>query len=164
MLQIENETDLRHWLRDNIGPKISIQWIEPSKYGSSIGQPDCTISYGTTKISLELKVWDLTRNGIRCKMRPVQRRWHHVNNRNGTLTAVLAYVKDQYIILVRGDHVPLRDYASDPNSGCKGGHLIYRIIYYDYDDDYLSYYNKKLNLKNCLFNNEHNFWDNYGEL
>ena len=129
---IKDELGLRHWLKEHLTTKARIQWVEPSIYGSSIGSPDCHIYMCSEKISLELKYWEEKRRGILCKVRPVQRRWHHVNFASGVLCGVLACVEtkssNKYIILVRGDHVPKRDYADDPDSGCYGGKLDYEVV------------------------------------
>jgi hypothetical protein len=130
--KMENELQLRHWLAEQLSPPITIQWIEPGRYGSSIGAADCNVKCGLVLVSLELKIWETTKKGVKCKMRPVQRRWHHVSMRKGQRTAVLASVGN-YIILVRGDHVPLRDYAIDKNSGVEDGELIFVSIFMDLD-------------------------------
>jgi hypothetical protein len=124
-MKIENisrETDLREWLSENIvhcEGRIVINWIEPSRYGSSVGQPDCTItSSGMNVIGLELKYLLKTRRGIKWTVRPSQRRYHHMLMKHGGRSALLAWVPAEYrMLLVRGDKIPLRDYVDDPNSG-----------------------------------------------
>jgi hypothetical protein len=142
---MKTETELREWLRDNIDSNVTIQWIEPGRYGSSIGAADCNLKCGQNIVSIELKIWEEKRTGIQCKMRPVQRRWHHVSMRNGSRTAVLASIIYRHrIILVRGDHVPLRDYASNKASGCPGGDLMFSSVFMD--------------LSRLLFDESYGFW------
>lgn len=125
MPNIHVEADLRKWLGDVCRQnKIAIQWVEPGPYGSSIGAPDAHLTFKGQSVSLELKRFKVTvAKGICCTLRPVQRRWHHVNYNNGTKCAVLAELDTEAVILIRGDHVPLRDYACYPNSGCEDGKL-----------------------------------------
>jgi hypothetical protein len=127
-MNIENittENDLRDWLRDNIHycqGRLTLKWIEPSKYGSSVGQPDCKISKGSDEIGVELKYLLTTRNGIKWTIRPSQRRYHYMHMRNGGKSALLAYIPaDNRLILIRGNKIPLRDYANHPDSGCIDG-------------------------------------------
>jgi hypothetical protein len=131
------ERDLRKWLRDNIENNVTVQWIEPGKYGSTMGAADCNLKCGQSVVSVELKIWKENRNGIKCEMRPIQRRFHHISMKKGARTAVLAHVSGSILysprtILVRGDHVPLRDYASHKDSGCPNGQLIYSTIFMDF--------------------------------
>ena len=147
---MENELDLRHWLKANLDRRASIQWIEPGKYGSSIGVPDCYVTLDGNKVGLELKYFTEKKRGILCKVRPIQRRWHHIAYEEGTKCAVLAVVdtlhRDQIIILIRGDKVPKRDYADDPSSGCANGKLDMDIV-------------TQLNLNELLFALSYGFWD-----
>jgi hypothetical protein len=121
---ISSEPDLRQWLRDHIDwaeGRLKLTWIEPSIYGSSVGQPDCTISSEGEKIGVELKYLLKTRKGIKWTVRPSQRRYHHMHMRNGGKSALLAYIPaENRLILVRGNNIPLRDYISDPASGFAG--------------------------------------------
>ena len=143
-IDIHNESDLRTWLTENVSPKVSIQWVEPGRYGSTIGAADAHLSCGTLAVSLELKIWETTRRGIKCVMRPIQRRWHHMSMRSGKRTAILAHIKNGQIILVRGDHIPLRDYADDARSGCKDGSLEHSTVFTD--------------LNRLLFDESYEFW------
>lgn len=122
------ELDLRHWLRDRVGEsgrKYTVKWIEPSKWGSSVGQPDCRLTCGRESVDVELKHLYLKTKGIEWKVRPVQRRYHHMGMREGRRSALLASVEMKkglvILILIRGDKIPLRDYASHPDSGCANG-------------------------------------------
>jgi hypothetical protein len=145
---IVDETNLRQYVRNNVENNIEIQWVEPGKYGSSMGAADCNLKCGQRIVSLELKIWKETRNGIKCEMRPVQRRWHHMTMRRGGRTAVLAHIINSFqtnrMILVRGDHIPLRDYSSHPQSGCADGQLIYSSIFLDFS--------------RLLFDESYGFW------
>jgi hypothetical protein len=127
-MKLENvcsEGDLRKWLTDQIFEcegRLKLEWIEPAKYGSSIGSPDCKIKYNDQSVGLELKYLLNTKKGIKWTVRPAQRRYHHMNIMNGGRSALLAFVSaNQELHLVRGDHIPLRDYASDKESGCVHG-------------------------------------------
>lgn len=142
-MNINDELDLRHWFKKEIGLQVQIQWVEPAKYGSTVGVPDCYANCGSAKVGIELKIWERTKNGIKCKMRPIQRRWHHMNMKSGGRSAVLAHVHQQFI-LVRGDHIPLRDYASHKDSGCSDGQLMYETIFMD--------------LPRLLFDESYGFW------
>ena len=147
---INLELDLRHWLKENVDKKARIQWIEPGKYGSSIGAPDCYVHLGHEKVGIETKYFVEKRRGIMCKVRPVQRRWHHIAYQGGTKCAILAAVVgvngEKFIILIRGDKVPKRDYADDESSGCKNGKLEMSIV-------------TKENLNRLLFDDSWGFWD-----
>jgi hypothetical protein len=119
---ITSEGDLRNWLTDQIFEcegRLGLEWIEPAKFGSTIGAPDCKIKYGISSIGLELKYLISTKKGIKWAVRPAQRRYHHMLAFHGGRSALMAFIAaKQELYLVRGDHIPLRDYASDPQSGC----------------------------------------------
>jgi hypothetical protein len=86
---------------------------------------------GSEKVDVELKYLERTRKGTKFTLRPSQRRFHHISMKNKIKTSLLAVerVNDRNILfLVRGDHIPLRDYASDPDSGCANGEVIRTII------------------------------------
>jgi hypothetical protein len=117
---IVDEGGLRHWLRDNC--RLQLEWVEPSKYGSSVGAPDVKITHGSDVVGLELKCLTRTRKGIKWTVRPAQRRYHRMTALHGGRSAVLASI-DGELVLVRGGDVPLRDYASDPDSGCPNGEV-----------------------------------------
>jgi hypothetical protein len=133
---MRHETELRQWLTDSLSPKTNIQWVEPGRYGSTMGAADCILKQKATSVYLELKVWEEKRRGIKCEMRPIQRRWHRVTYRHNSRCAVLVNLKGTDInFLIRGDHVPLRDYSSDPESGCKNGVLIFTyVMSFDVED------------------------------
>lgn len=136
------ENELRAYVNSLIrGTGINVQWVEPGRFGSTMGAADCILKLGVMSISLELKIWEVTRNGIRCEMRPVQRQWHHNTMKNGGRCAVLFNLKGTTEMgLVRGDHVPLRPYASDKMSGCHDGKLRHMRFFGDFrwlmDDDF----------------------------
>ena len=133
---IKEELDLRHWLSDELSPDkpngLRLEWIEPGRYGSSEGAPDCKITVHRQTISLELKHLYMKSKGIEWKVRPVQRRWHHMGAKFGNRSALLASLDNGtgfiQLLLIRGDRIPLRDYASDPSSGCVNGKAIYDIL------------------------------------
>jgi hypothetical protein len=120
-----SENDLRTWLTEQseMIRGIQLDWVEPGKYGSTMGQPDVNLKIGGTTIGLELKYLLTTRKGIKFTVRPVQRRYHHMTVKRGGKSALLAIEAGPVnkLFLVRGDKIPLRDYVSDPDSGCKGG-------------------------------------------
>jgi hypothetical protein len=121
---IKSETDLRDWLKEHCPSLINLQWVEPGLYGSTIGAGDVIMKRDGVKIDLELKHLDHTRKGTRFDIRPAQRRFHRMSMKRGAKTALLATerVNDFLrIFLIRGDHIPLRPYASDPDSGCPNG-------------------------------------------
>jgi hypothetical protein len=123
LIDIRNETDLREWLRDQSMPGVTRQWVEPSPLlGSDIGCADVILKYGEARVDLELKYLYRTRNGIKYLVRPSQRRFHHMTMRRGGRTAMLFILDEtQELYLMRGDHIPLRNYASHPESGCVDG-------------------------------------------
>jgi hypothetical protein len=155
---ITSEGDLRQWMKDYAhicDGRLKFDWIEPSIFGSSVGQPDLQIKSAGKKVGLELKYLLSTKKGIKWTLRPAQRRYHHMNLRNGGCSAVLAFIPaTKQLLLMRGDHVPLRDYASDPNSGCANGRAIYEDVnYFGVDPDN----NAMFVLERLLFHND--FWE-----
>jgi hypothetical protein len=131
---IKSETDLRNWLTEWVGEccgRVTIEWVEPSLYGSSVGAPDCKIKSEGISVGLELKYLECTRKGIKWKVRPAQRRYHHMGMRSGQKSALLAWIKQtSKLVLVRGDHIPLRDYSTDKESGCAHGLVIMEELNY----------------------------------
>jgi hypothetical protein len=155
---ISSETDLRHWLTDNIGEcegRLKLEWIEPAKYGSTIGAPDCKIKYDDKSVGLELKYLLSTKKGIKWTVRPAQRRYHHMLALHNGRSALLAYVvAKQELYLIRGDHIPLRDYATDKESGCRHGLVqMEHLDYFSIDRDKQAIFR----LENMLF--EDTFWE-----
>jgi hypothetical protein len=154
---IDSEGDLRAWLRANISAcegRVKIEWIEPSLYGSSIGMPDCKIVTEDKSVGLELKCLPMTRKGIKWIVRPAQRRYHRMTALRGGRSALLAYVNSD-LLLVRGDHVPLRNYASDPSSGVLSDDIIINnLSYLMIDRDRQTIFN----LESMLFHDE-SFWE-----
>jgi hypothetical protein len=123
---VTSEGDLRNWLSDHIDynteGRLKLEWIEPNIYGSSIGGPDVKIQGWGKTVGLELKYLLSTKKGIKWAVRPSQRRYHHLHVKQGGRSALMAYIaKNDELVLVRGDHIPLRDYAKDVSSGCAHG-------------------------------------------
>jgi hypothetical protein len=122
---ILSEGDLRKWLSEHAPHvKVALQWVEPSLYGSSIGAPDVIMAHGVDiPVSVELKVLMRMTKGIKFTVRPAQRRWHHMGMRTGRRSALLfiELASNNKLWLMRGDKIPLRDYASHPDSGCELG-------------------------------------------
>jgi hypothetical protein len=120
---ITSENDLRSWLKEHHMKGVTFQWVEPSPLiGSAVGAADVIMKLDDQKVDVELKYLVRKIRGIKFTLRPSQRRFHHSSMRKGGHTALLfieAGVKRLWII--RGDKVPLRDYASDPDSGCVNG-------------------------------------------
>jgi hypothetical protein len=158
--EVASEGDLRYWLQEWISEcdgRLAVEWVEPMIYGSTVGAPDCKISYSQKTIGLELKYLLTTRKGIKWEVRPAQRRYHHMHAKNGGRSALLAYIAaTKELVLVRGDHIPLRDYASDKESGCAHGLVIMEVMtIFDVDRD-----------KNAMFTIEENlfgslFWERH---
>ena len=125
LLEVASEGDLRYWIQEWIfecNGRLSLEWVEPMMYGSTVGAPDCKIKFANQSVGLELKYLVSTKKGIKWTVRPAQRRYHHMNVRNGGRSALLAWIAaKEELVLVRGDHIPLRDYASDKESGCAHG-------------------------------------------
>jgi hypothetical protein len=124
---INSETDLRSWLRE-VAPMmkgVTLQWVEPSLYGSTIGAGDVIMKKNDIKIDVELKYLHKTIKGTKVTLRPAQRRFHHSSMRRGNKTCLLYVLATtaRQMFLVRGDKIPLRDYSSHPDSGCIGGKL-----------------------------------------
>jgi hypothetical protein len=116
---VKGETDLREWLGEwaEIMKDVSIQWVEPAKFGSTTGAADAIVKCGNARVDLELKYLYRTRNGIKFTLRPSQRRYHRMTMIRGGRTSVLGIENgSKRLFLVRGDKVPLRDYASDKDS------------------------------------------------
>jgi hypothetical protein len=119
---INSEDDLRVWLREQAPVIIDVefQWIEPNMYGSTIGAGDLVLKRQGVKIDLELKYLERTRRGTKFTIRPAQRRFHHMSMKRGAKTSLLwvERIRDENkLFLLRGDHIPLRNYISDPDSG-----------------------------------------------
>jgi hypothetical protein len=124
---INSENDLRSWLHD-VAPLmkyIQLQWIEPSLYGSTVGAGDLIMKMGDNKVDVELKYLFRTTKGTKFTLRPAQRRFHHSSMRRGGKTCLLYVLATltRQMFLVRGDRLPLRDYASNVDSGCENGKL-----------------------------------------
>lgn len=81
-----NESNVRTWLKK--AWVTNLQWIEPG-HGASVGLPDVLLPLPDYQLPLELKFWQRTRKGIRCDIRPSQRRYHIMAHRNGYRTAFL---------------------------------------------------------------------------
>jgi hypothetical protein len=122
---ITSENDLRNWLRDNaiFMRGVTLQWVEPSPLiGSAIGAADVIMKCGDYKIDVELKYLVRKMRGIKFTLRPSQRRFHHSSMRRGGKTALLFLeAGNKKLWIIRGDKIPLRDYALDPDSGCQNG-------------------------------------------
>jgi hypothetical protein len=83
------ESDLRSWLREVWGE--GLQWVEAAR-GGTTGQPDVLLPLKFGRLPVELKVWGVTRKGIRAEIRPAQRRYHILEARAGRRTAFLVAV------------------------------------------------------------------------
>jgi hypothetical protein len=120
--EIKGEDDLRTWLREQapIIIDVEFQWVEPNMYGSTIGAGDLILKRQGVKVDLELKYLVRTRRGTKFTIRPAQRRFHHMSMKRGGKTSLLwvERIRDENkLFLLRGDHIPLRNYISDPDSG-----------------------------------------------
>ena len=153
---ILSEGDLRQWLRTQ-APRVGIdlQWVEPALYGSSVGAPDVIMKHSVdVPISIELKILLQMKKGIKFTLRPAQRRWHHMGKKYSALLFVELNTVNK-LWLVRGDKIPLRDYASHKDSGCKDGicdmWIINRVDTFS-DESVMRY------LKFLLFGVESHFW------
>lgn len=128
--QVKAEDNLRKWLSGQVanwnlfhGDKVRHDWIEPA-FGSSMGIPDCALQYQGQTWAIELKHWYRLRDGVQYKVRPVQRRYHHINYNAGKKCLIMATVVTasyNELVLIRGDNVPLRDYCVMQGSGCNQG-------------------------------------------
>jgi hypothetical protein len=119
LINVNDETDLREWLGEwaYFMKDVEIQWVEPSKFGSTTGAADAIVKCGNARVDLELKYLYKTRNGIKFTLRPSQRRYHRMTMLHGGQTSVLGIENStKRLFLVRGDKVPLRDYAMDAHS------------------------------------------------
>jgi hypothetical protein len=156
--EISSEGDLRYWLQEWIFEcegRLKLEWVEPMMYGSTVGAPDCKVSCGEKTVGLELKYLITNRKGIKWEVRPAQRRYHHMHAKSGGRSALLAYIPATNVLgLVRGDNIPLRDYAKDPQSGCHDGKVkMWDLSYFSVDTDK----NSIFNLERALFGE--NFWE-----
>jgi hypothetical protein len=147
LINISSETDLREWLTEqaNYDTSTSLQWVEPAKFGSTTGACDAIMKHRDHRVDLELKYLYRTRKGIKFTVRPSQRRYHRMTMKRGGRTALLCVENgSKRLFLVRGDHVPLRDYASDFAAQCGPDeditmtvpHFDEIIIRLFYDSDY----------------------------
>jgi hypothetical protein len=157
LADIMNEDDLRTWLREQapIIIDVSLQWVEPAMYGSSVGCADVILKHKREKVDVELKYLECMKKGIKFTLRPSQRRFHHMSMRRGHKTSLLAVANifnKNVMFLMRGYHIPLRDYASDPSSGCADGIIIRRILNEKADVLAIS------QLKSVLFN-DLSYWE-----
>jgi hypothetical protein len=155
---ILSEGDLREWLRDYAKScSVSLQWVEPTLRGSTIGAPDVIMKADGVEIPIELKVLVRMRKGIKFTVRPAQRRWHHMGMKKGNKSALLfiEMSSNNKLWLVRGDKIPLRDYAAHPDSGCENG--ICSMWHITQSDWALADKRGMSELKDLLFNNEP-FW------
>jgi hypothetical protein len=120
---ITSESNLREWLRESrFAGGIKLQWVEPGLYGSTMGAADVIIKRDDIGIQTELKYLHRNSHGIKFTVRPVQRRFHHMSMKHGGQTCLLFVLSDtKQMFVVRGDRIPLRDYASDKASGCANG-------------------------------------------
>jgi hypothetical protein len=155
--EVASEGDLRYWLQEWISEcegRLKLEWVEPT-FGSTVGAPDCKLSSNNETIGLELKYLLTTKKGIKWTVRPAQRRYHHMHAKHGGKSALLAYIAaNEELHLVRGDHIPLRDYASDKESGC--AHELVKMIHlniFGLDTDKQSIFE----LERLMFHN--NFWE-----
>jgi hypothetical protein len=164
---IASESDLRDWLRTNIhycNGRLKLDWVEPSIYGSTVGQSDVNIISGYEKIGVELKYLLTTRKGIKWTLRPAQRRYHHMHMKKGGKSALLAYIPAEGDLrLVRGDKIPLRNYISDPGSGYENemwestiAALSWKVNMFSVRPDE----NAILQMERYLFDHA-NFWEEY---
>ncbi len=103
---------LRDWLRQTMGGVRDIKWIEPAR-GSSVGLPDCELSFGNVTIPVELKAWELSKGVIQGKMRPAQIRYHFMAAREKKRTAILFNLPSDMIYLLPGRYVPMADRKVD---------------------------------------------------
>jgi hypothetical protein len=159
---ITSEGDVREWLQewiDECQGRLKLEWIEPSIYGSTVGTPDCKVSKSGVQwtIGVELKYLLTTKKGIKWEVRPAQRRYHHMHAKSGGRSALMAYIAANSVLgLVRGDHIPLRDYAKDPQSGIHDGKVkMWDLSYFSVDTDL----NTILNLERALFGEL--FWEKH---
>jgi hypothetical protein len=158
--EITSEGNVRSWLQEWISEcqgRLKLEWIEPMMYGSTVGAPDCKISSGMNSVGLELKYLLTTKKGIKWEVRPAQRRYHHMHAKNGGRSALMAYIAaTSVLVLVRGDNIPLRDYAKDPQSGCHDGKVkMWDLSYFSLDADRQTIFN----LERALFGEL--FWEKY---
>lgn len=127
---IREEQHLRQWLSEQVNTynnknveKVDHIWIEPA-FGSSVGVPDASLSFRGLSYGVELKHFEVNSKGVLYKIRPVQRRFHVMGVRNGKRLLVLATVAQpsgNQLVMIRGDRLPLRDYAFMEGSGCEEG-------------------------------------------
>jgi len=102
------ELRLRHWFKGVLG--VDCEWVEPSR-GGTVGAGDALVKLPRDgKLSVELKVWSLTRLGLRCDMRPAQIRYHYMTwHKNKGRTAIV-FALDREIYVVDGKYVPKDKY------------------------------------------------------
>lgn len=102
------ELRLRHWFKDVLGEDC--EWVEPSR-GGTVGAGDALVQLPRNgKLSVELKVWCVTRLGLRCDMRPAQIRYHYMTWHKGKGRTAIVFVIDRDIYVVDGKYVPKDKY------------------------------------------------------
>jgi len=106
------ETDLRIWLKELLGD--SLEWVEPGR-GVGAGVPDCKIMLPDNRLlPVELKLWVYRRDGLECKMRPAQIRYHFMTAHRGKGPTAIIYLvldaDDWKVFLLNGRDVPKDKY------------------------------------------------------
>lgn len=111
-----SENDLRSWLKKVWGSGLI--WHEPAR-GGSVGVPDVELPMSFGLLPIELKFWERTVKGLRCEVRPSQRRYHRLAALAGRRTAFLVLSShpknNQFeVSAFPGFAVPMIPYPSPP--------------------------------------------------
>lgn len=87
---MNDEDDLRAWLRKNWLPANALTWTEAARGGTN-GAPDVNIATSHGTMPTELKcLYKLQKAGWRMVLRPPQCRWHELNHVGGRRSLFLA--------------------------------------------------------------------------
>ena len=115
------ETLLRRKIREHC---TMVRWIEPT-LGSSTGLPDCIIKINNKDIELELKAWDLNKNGkFAAKLRPTQVRYHMLAHQTGKRTFIMVLSPSGYIYVMRNEDVNKWFGVDKPKGGIPADRMI----------------------------------------
>lgn len=108
-----DEDTLRRRLKRVMGKDV--EWIEPA-WGSTVGRPDCDLLFDEVRYPVELKLWKLTKFGIKCEMRPAQIRYHIMSAKKGLKTAIMfglpiiGSANEYYVYMTPGRSCPKDNY------------------------------------------------------
>lgn len=109
-----SENDLRRRMKAIFKKRVT--WVEPNVRSTmGTGIPDCVLDLDDP-LPVELKMWKITKRGLKCPMRPPQIRYHIMNARKGKRSAILfgvpveGSVNEFGMYMIPGSRCPRKDY------------------------------------------------------